>query len=183
MDATFGRSGSTTIPFTGSTWRIPAFGAVQSDGKILNVGSVRNGNFVFTLARLNTNGTLDTTFNSTGKVTKALGTSSAIPTGIAIQSDGKIIAIGRAIETTYQVFYLVRYNSDGSLDSTFGTGGVVSTAFGTVDDTPSAIVIQPSDGKILVAGQTSNGTRTSIALARYNTNGSLDTSFDSSGNW
>ena len=78
-------------------------------------------------------------------------------------------------------FAVVRYNTDGSLDSTFGTSGKVTTPFGTRDDEAYAITIQ-TDGKIVAAGRSSMGAGNfDFALARYNANGTLDTSFDLDG--
>src|SRR5262249_21955485 len=92
--------------------------------------------------------------------------------GVAIQADGKIVVVGIA-STDLAV---ARYNSDGSLDTSFDGDGKVTTNFGAIDSA-QRVTIQ-SDGKIVVAG----GTGTSgLALARSNANGSLDTDFDGDG--
>jgi len=101
---------------------------------------------------------------------------------VALQS-GKIIAAGHSVLAGQGVIALVRYNTDGSLDTAFGSSGIVRTAVPSVNAVATAVVVQPgvlpADDKILVAGSTfvpSTGT-TGIVLVRYNTNGSLDTGF------
>ncbi|MCP3690214.1 MAG: hypothetical protein GY784_17565, partial [Gammaproteobacteria bacterium] len=94
-----------------------------------------------------------------------------------VQADGKILVMGESdIDGDYD-FALVRYNTDGSLDTTFDSDGIVTTDFGNGDDYAYDIVTQ-SDGKILVVGQSSNGSNDDISLVRYNADGSLDTSFN-----
>ena len=121
---------------------------------------------------------LDTSFGTGGKLTTAFGSTTDHANAIALQSDGKIIAAGRAYIGYSNVFALARYNTDGSLDISFGTGGKVTTAFGTSVDYATAIALQ-SDGKIVVAGASSTGAYSTVfALARYNADGSLDSSFE-----
>jgi uncharacterized delta-60 repeat protein len=98
---------------------------------------------------------------------------------VAVQSNGKIVIAG----VTNSESLVARYNADGSLDTSFGTGGWTATVFNkSSDDGATAVAIQPADGKILVggAGNTSHGAHYSF-LARYNTNGTLDTTFGSNG--
>jgi uncharacterized delta-60 repeat protein len=102
---------------------------------------------------------------------------------IALQIDGKIVAVGSAYNNGAMRCAIARYKADGTLDTTFGTGGIVSTSIG-YSCWAKAVAIQ-SDGKIVIAGFTSDGNtpeHVRIALARYNTNGSLDsTGFNSGG--
>jgi uncharacterized delta-60 repeat protein len=77
-------------------------------------------------------------------------------------------------------FAIVRYNTDGSLDSTFGTGGKLTTPIGSGDDNADSVVLQ-SDGKIVVAGDSGNGSNSDFAVLRYNSGGSLDTTFGTGG--
>ncbi|MEH2403919.1 DUF4347 domain-containing protein, partial [Nostoc sp.] len=171
LDTTFSSDGKVTTSFGLLTTDIGHSVAIQADGKIIVAGTDGND---FALARYNTNGSLDTTFSSDGKVTTDLGFI-AVDIGYttAVQADGKILVAG----VSNGDFALVRYNSDGSLDTTFSSDGKVTTDFGllTIDSIYSLVV--QADGKILVAGQ-SNG---DFALARYNSDGSLDTSFSSDG--
>src|SRR5712691_1227384 len=121
-------------------------------------------------------GSLDTSFDTDGIVTTPFGTSADEARAVAVQSDGKIVVAGRAtIGSTFD-FALARYNADGSLDTSFGTGGKVTTAIGTSTDEAYAIALQ-SDGKIVVGGRATIGSNFDFALARYNTDGTLDTSF------
>ena len=156
--------------------------AMQSDGKILFAGNSENGgNYLFALARFNTDGTIDNTFDGDGKVTTDFTTTlnaGEYGFSVIVQSDGKIIVAGYSDGD----FALVRYNVNGSLDTSFSTDGKLTTSFGGYEYANSVIV--QSDGKILVAGQCGSSVYSSpwdFALVRYNADGSLDTSFDSDG--
>jgi uncharacterized delta-60 repeat protein len=166
---------------------ITAAVAIQSDGKIVAAGGsynfASNGgtNDGFELARYNTDGSLDISFGTGGKVVTPFG-GYAVASAVAIQSDGKIVAAGRSLIGNVSNFALARYNTNGSLDTTFGMGGKVVTLIGG-SSFASAVAIQ-SNGKIVAAGNTRPNLGFSFlyfALARYNTNGSLDTSFGSGG--
>jgi uncharacterized delta-60 repeat protein len=138
--------------------------ALQNDGKFLIASEAEvAGNTDFSLRRYNTNGSLDTTFT---EVITPIGAGNEKPQDIALQSNGKIILAGSSYNGTNDDFALVRYNPDGSLDSTFGTGGKVTTAFGSSSDIARTIAIQ-ANGKIVVGG-TTLGTTNDFALARYN---------------
>jgi len=147
----------------------------QADGKILVAGF--NG-----LALYNSNGTLDTStrFDSTG------GQDSLRPNSITVQADGKTLVagfIGHASDASDRDFALARYNSDGTLDTSFANDGIAITDFGDTVDEGFSVTVQ-ANGKILVAGTTSANAFSGnfdFALARYNSNGSLDTSFDGDG--
>ena len=122
---------------------------------------------------------LDLTFGTGGRVTTSVGGFQDHAEDLAVQADGKIIAVGSAFVSdgtrADNEFALARYNVDGSLDLTFGTGGKVVTDFFGDDDRAKAVAIQ-GDGKIIVAGYARNGADLSsvdFALARYNPDGSL----------
>jgi uncharacterized delta-60 repeat protein len=119
-------------------------------------------------------GELDLTFAG-GRVTTDLG---GIDSGAAIaaQRDGKLVVAGRTTAGGDEDFALVRYNVNGGVDPTFGSGGRVITGFGGELDSPHGVVIQP-DGRIVAAGFTDAGGSRDFALARYFPNGSLDPSF------
>jgi uncharacterized delta-60 repeat protein len=134
-------------------------------------------------------GALDPEFSGDGVVTTQLGTRSSFVTAIAIQPDGRIIAAGTSNGSkTDRDFTLVRYRNDGTLDNTFGSGGKVATAMGKKSESINALALQ-TDGKIIAAGGVDlyNGpsypfdSNTAFALARYNINGTLDTSFGNRG--
>jgi uncharacterized delta-60 repeat protein len=158
-------SWSTVVPFNVSAL------AIQTDGRVIAAG----GDFF--VMRLNTDGGPDTSFGVNGIARTYMGGSA---NSVAIQKDGKIIAGGYGCpgcpEPDYSGFVLVRYNGDGSLDSSFDFDGKVETGITGVDRAYS-LALQ-SDGKILAAGICgwchNNG---DFALIRYNPNGSLDTSF------
>ncbi len=121
-------------------------------------------------------GDLDGTFGIGGKVTTDFVGAAR---GIAVQPDGKIVTAGATLGVTLD-FALARYNPDGSLDATFGTGGKVTTDFAGSNEQAFAVALQ-QDGKIVAAGTTGNGTGSDFALARYNPDGSLDATFGTDG--
>lgn len=127
-------------------------------------------------------GDLDRTFNGDGRVVTDLGQLEAIE-DLAVQRDGKIVVAGTtANETTFVgQFALARYTRDGSLDTSFGSRGKVTTEFGQSGSGAYAVALQ-GDGKIVVAGVTRGGPAgADIALARYRPDGSLDASFGGDG--
>lgn len=125
-------------------------------------------------------GSLDLSFSSDGRVTTPIGTFDDEARAIILQSDGKILVAGHSYGIADYDFAVVRYNSDGTLDNTFGTSGIVTTPIGSGDDKARSIALQ-SDGKIVVAGYSYTGSADAIALARYNTDGTLDNTFDGNG--
>ena len=125
-------------------------------------------------------GDLDPTFGSGGKVrTDFFGYFDAAY-AVAVQSDGKIIAAGSASDGISYGFGLVRYNFNGSLDTTFGNGGKVLTHFFGYSGGSQSVAIQ-GDGRIVAAGYTLIENQSYFALARYNSDGSLDSSFGKNG--
>ncbi len=129
-----------------------------------------------------TAGALDTTFDTDGIVTTSITSGGDIATGVAVQADGRIVAVGNAyaLSNTDADFTVTRYLSNGSLDTSFGTAGIVTTSIGSGFDEAFDVAIQ-GDGKIVVAGRTNSSGTYQFAVARYNVNGSLDTSFDGDG--
>ncbi|MEH2074483.1 MAG: putative Ig domain-containing protein [Nostoc sp.] len=171
LDTSFDSDGKATTDIGSGTTDTGRSIALQADGKIL-VAGVSNNNFA--LVRYNSNGSLDTNFNTTGKVTTDIGSSTNDSAySVAIQGDGKILVAGGSFNN----FALVRYDSNGDLDTSFGNSGKVTTDIGLkTSDTAYSVSVQ-ADGKILVAGSSTNN----FALVRYNSNGSLDTSFNTTG--
>jgi uncharacterized delta-60 repeat protein len=115
---------------------------------------------------------LDSSFGSAGKVTTDVTGRYEEVRALVIEPDGQIVAAGVAGTGVDQDFALARYNLDGSLDRTFGTGGVVITDFSGGSDAAWALVLQP-DGKLVAAGVASGD----FGLVRYNADGSLDVGF------
>jgi uncharacterized delta-60 repeat protein len=184
LDTSFSGDGKlTTNVFGGQDYAYAL--AIQADGKILAAGAanVNAASFFnrFTLVRYNSNGSLDTSFGSAGIVSTDFFGNNSEATAIALQPDGKIVVAGLANDGSANQFALVRYLANGSLDASFGSGGKVTTSFFGFDDSATAVRLQ-ADGKIVVAGQAyPGGANDQFALARYNSNGSLDTSFGTGG--
>jgi uncharacterized delta-60 repeat protein len=175
-DTSFGSQGKAIANFGSWAWGQSV--AIQSDGKILIAGSYLDAgaNTDFALARLESDGRLDTSFGVGGKLATDLGPTGAAEMNVsmALQPDGKIVVVGRSNND----FAVARYNSNGTLDSSFdpvGHDGIVTTDFGS-SDSANSVALQP-DGKIVVAG----GNYGNYLLARYNLDGSLDGTFDGDG--
>lgn len=147
--------------------------SVQNDGKIVVSGLTGPyGNYDFGLVRYNSDGSLDNSFGTGGKVKTTIGVNANWKNSVAIQSDGKILVAGFSNNSPNNDFILVLYNGDGSLDNTFGSGGIVTTDFGSYDDRAYSAAIQ-GDGKIVVTGTSYNGTDFDFAIARYNNSGTV----------
>lgn len=170
LDLSFGNGGKVITPFDNSTSDFAYAAAIQPDGKIVSAGGISD----FLLARHNPDGSLDKTFGTGGKVVTPIGSFTDRGFALAIQADGKIVAAGATL-SNFHDFAIVRYNTDGTLDGTFGNGGKVTTAIGTSDDFAYSIAIQ-ADGKIIAAGFTYNMNE-DFALVRYNSDGTLDNTF------
>lgn len=163
--------------------------AMQSDGKIVVVGTGVNNKTTtsedFRIVRYNSDGSLDATFGNNGKVTTDLFNNSPDQAlSLVIQSvDGKLVVLGDTNVNGMIKFALVRYNSDGNIDINFGDNGKVTTDFGNNTNGATSLVIQ-SDGKLIAGGSVYidySGGDNRFALARYNPDGNLDTSFGNGG--
>lgn len=174
--ARYNRDGSLDSSFNGSGVRTTDLGSgthllytvtVLSSGKIVAAGT-SDGNFA--LVRYNSNGSLDTSFDQDGMLITALGNAES-QSSMVMQADGKYVLAGT--DSNYDIA-VMRFNSDGSLDNSFGTAGKVTTDLGG-SETANSVTVQ-ADGKILVVGSSD----TDFALVRYNTDGSLDNSFNGS---
>ena len=191
-DTSFGNGGALTTSFGGNFAAASAV-MVQPDGKIVVAGTVDfnpdvpGSGLDFALARYNPSGTLDGSFGKGGKVVFDFFGSFDQANGAVLQPDGKIIVVGSASYDSVNRdigFALARFNSDGSTDFGFGSGGKQISDFFGAGAKANGVVLQP-DGKFVVAGTASDSaTRpvaTDIALARYNSDGSLDSGFGSGG--
>jgi uncharacterized delta-60 repeat protein len=185
LDPTFGAGGEALYPADIS----PTCAALQPNGDIVVAGG---SGFRFGLQRYHADGSLDVYFGSAGTVrTIILGFTDVI-SDVSIQPDGKIIAVGVALNKfafpQRSDFALARYNSDGSLDPTFGAGGKVTTDFAGLPDMANAVAVQ-GDGKIVVVGASDVNAFfppfglpvNQFSIARYNADGSLDSTFGSGG--
>lgn len=152
--------------------------ALQADGKIVLAGGSVSSMVV---ARYNTDGSADTGFGGTGRVAVTGGL--VVAYGVAVQGDGKIVAAGTGLGSggVNLDFAMVRLLADGTLDSGFGTGGVVTTELGTTDDEANSVALQ-ADGKIVLGGRTGNGAASGdLAVVRYLSDGTLDPAFGTGG--
>jgi uncharacterized delta-60 repeat protein len=191
LDPTFGTGGQVTTDFNRSTDIANAV-ALQPDGKLVVVGQTYTNNDYtgedFAVARYNVDGTLDTTFGARGKVKTDFPGLAAVASSVLVQPDGKILVAGGAFPnfTFLGDFELVRYNPDGSLDTSFGNGGIVTTSFPGQGSYAFALALQ-SDGKIIAAGtdfvnfSSEDNSDTDFALERYNPDGTPDTTFGNGG--
>ncbi len=196
LDTSFGNGGTMTTSASSAggddehVWGL----ALQPDSKIVAAGEAvtATGGFDVALARFNPNGTLDTSFGTGGKVTTAIGPGARRDNAfqVGVVDDGKILVAGFADMgpgAGGRNFMLARYNPDGTLDGTFGSGGIVIMLVAPGDsrdqvDT-NGMVIDPA-GRIIVGGGANMGTGAgglNFALARYYSDGSLDSSFGGDG--
>lgn len=186
----YGAPGALDTSFGGGKMMLPGgasddyayAAALQADGKLVIAGRAAEHGGDFALIRLDRDGNVDTSFGNGGRVLTDFAGSSETIYALAIQPDGKIVAAGvSTVAGSGNDFALARYNVDGSLDASFGTGGKVTTPVGPDADTGSAVLVQP-DGTILVGGD-SNRVTTGVdfALARYTSAGALDPSFGTAG--
>jgi len=181
LDSTFGSRGIVTTAVGGRDQDYASGIAIQPNGKILVAGTTLGPSLqtLIALVRYNPNGSLDTTFGSNGKVTTTIG-SDAVANALALQPDGRIVVAGSSGEPRRDVFALARYNGNGALDPTFGSGGIVTTEIGGADDAAYAVGLQ-RDGKIVAAGRSRTGTQDRLAIVRYTSRGALDSGFGSGG--
>ena len=183
LDPSFGAGGRVTTDFAGDDDEAYAVG-VQTDGRIVVAGFATTGaGLDFALVRYRADGSLDPSFGAGGRVTTDFAGGDDNAFGLAIQSDGRIVVAGVAVNArTDGDFALVRYRADGSLDPSFGAGGRVTTDFAGGYDEADGLSIQ-GDGRIVVSGGRDlvEDTSGAFALARYQANGSLDTSFGAYG--
>lgn len=188
LDTTFRSTGKDYLQFTASGMTQDTL--VQPDNKIILVGGCSSAlvtGLVYCMIRLNADGTFDSGFGTaqgnSGFVyvnVPTFGTTIFGSSGVALQNDGKIVVAGaKATSPTISQVALIRFNSDGSPDSSFGTSGFVYTTVNG-NDLANKVLIQP-DGKILVVGTSGTSSNYRQIIIRYLSNGTPDTSFGSSG--
>jgi uncharacterized delta-60 repeat protein len=170
LDTNFGTDGVVSTSF-GAASTAHAI-ALQTDGAIVLAGDAGGD---FALARKQSDGAADTLFSGDGRVTTDIG-GNDVARGVLVQADGKIVVVGETSLAGGQAV-IVRYNADGSFDDHFGIGGFAMTKFGAASGAGAFDVAAQADGKLVVAGYASGD----FAVARFNTNGTLDTTFDADG--
>ena len=170
LDTTFGTNGKVATGF--GLGQDAAFAvALTPDGKIVTVGYAYNGaDYDFAVARFDPGGSLDTMFDSDGKVTTDFGSGSDGAWAVAVLGDGRIVAAGEAYNGVDIDLAIARYNADGTLDAGFDSDGKAAHDFGSGDDAAIAMDIL-EDGRMLVAGYADNGADYDFAVARYDADG------------
>lgn len=185
IDNSFGTNGKTIFAVDSKTFDNGLSVALQSDGKII-VYVIKEDFTTFTttqyLYRFTTGGIADNTFGTAGRtqVNLVFNNTGNYNQRIAIQTDNKILVTGSVQETGSLNFGLIRYTANGLTDNSFNSGNPVSTDFNGFDDDAYTTTLQ-SDGKIVVAGRSLQAGGLKLGIARYNTNGTLDNSFDTDG--
>ncbi len=181
LDPEFGNGGKVLSNF-GSNHEYSKAIIMQSDGKIV-IGGYRGNswNYDFALIRYLQNGTVDVDFGINGLVTTDIIEDDYLY-DIEILPDGKFLAVGFTENISGQIdVAIVKYNNDGSIDTSFGINGLVITAIGTSSDYGYTLSLQ-SDGKFIVSGYYKvTSTNHNVFVARYNSDGSLDLSFGTTG--
>ena len=197
IDSSFGKYGADTftvqniIPSTYQGANLRCI-SIQPDGKIVAAGTAwytAGTNFLSNtlVMRLNKNGTLDTTFGDKGTVRTNINSSTGLSideaNGIAVQPDGRIIIAGSTYDYVQHRFLVVRYNTDGSVDNSFGSGGANTFSISGYDDEAFAIKVL-DNGKIVIAGESYlhiTDYSYTVALMRLKQNGYADTDFGKQG--
>jgi uncharacterized delta-60 repeat protein len=187
LDLAFGSGGKVFPDFGGAASAKTVI--LEPDGKIIVGGPVFHASGDFGLIRFNTDGSLDPTFGSGGKVITNFFTVGGFESfdslnALVLQPDGRIIAAGTSFDNGRFVFALARYNNDGSLDTSFGESGKLVTSPSPFDSGANAVALQP-DGKIIAAGSVgrsfSSPPMSDFALIRYDSKGGLDLAFGNGG--
>lgn len=185
LDTTFDLDGKKHFGFASQN-DYGEFVLIQPDNKIIAGGksSLTGGNLSFSLARMHPDGSFDNTFGISGKVTTTYGTEGFEAVAGALQADGKIVVVGSSFINaglgTSQIT-VVRYNTDGTLDTSFDSDGIVLTQISASNEDFGKTVKMQPDGKIVVAVQARINLNWDFVLVRYNTDGSLDATFDNDG--
>lgn len=177
LDQSFGAGGKVK-----SARGVATSAVLQSDGKMVVGGTYDTGSSNgFMVARYNSNGTLDGTFGNAGVTKTAIGSGEAFSFGIGLLSDGRIVVGGYSATTQDHDFTVACYNANGTLDQTFGTGGIATTDFsGGTDDIAYALAVQ-RDNKIVLGGRSGDYPTFNFAIARYTSTGQLDQTFGTGG--
>jgi uncharacterized delta-60 repeat protein len=180
-DAGFGSGGTVATPVGDGSFATVTALALRSDGKLLAAGTAADGGIAkFALARYNPDGSLDTSFGSGGVVLTPVGTGDAVLDALFLDSDGRAIVAGSAKDGARDEFALARFLPDGSLDTSFGSSGIVLTAVGS--DGASGAGSLAADGTgLLAAGVASDGGVAKFALVRYDESGAPDPAFGPAG--
>ncbi len=183
LDAGFGSAGEVTTGFGTKTDDLGRGVAIDSQGRIVAVGSSNDGlggPSDFAVARFTSTGSPDGGFAGAGKVLTSVRSGDDAAAAVAIDSQDRVVVAGRSSNGLNDDIAVVRYRTDGTLDTSFGGTGKVTTPVGSGLDRANAVAID-SQGRIVVAGPTFNGTKDNFAVVRYRADGGLDTTFTGTG--
>lgn len=175
LDPTFGTAGQLTLPLPQAFTVGDA--ALQPDGKLVIAGSYGPGPFDFGLVRLLPSGAVDPSFDGDGVVTTDFG-ASEVGQSVIVLADGRLVVGGHRAAAVTDLA-LARYLADGSLDTTFGNGGLATGDSGATEVTEQ--LIELPNAKLVIGGWTNDANAEDFLLARFHPDGALDTSFGSSG--
>ena len=187
FDTTFNDSGIVVIPNFNESYAYETI--IKDDGKILIAGTAADPNFIFSTLcmQLNSDGSLDSTFGINGFATPRFFAGDEFANGMALQADGKIVLAGSVLDAGgHNMPSLVRLNQNGSLDTTFGVGGVAIISVTEIDNKFNNVFLQ-ADGKIVASGHFDQGLTLSgqfdfdILVARFTADGIIDSTFGTSG--
>lgn len=194
LDLTFGNNGMVSSVFPGRNFTVLGKGnssILQPDDKIIVVGAVKNTQAPFqqdfAVARFNADGTLDNTFGTNGLVVTDMGSDDEIASAVALQGNGKIVVIGNRDTTFSGVFTtsnyeIIRYNTNGSIDNTFGTNGkIIGVSVDYISSTANNIAIKDDDRIIVVGTYGFYIDTTSIILRGFTADGNFDNTFGTNG--
>jgi len=180
LDNTFGIGGNVITKIGNKDDKATSV-KIDKNGSIFVGGYTWTGSkYDFTLVKYKSDGTLDTRFSNGGIITTSVGIFDDMANSLAIQNDGKIIQSGISERVLNLEFAIVRYNSDGTLDNSFGTGGIVTTAIGTLDNRSQSVALC-NDNRIILAGYSNTVTDNNFTVVKYNQDGSLDNTFGVAG--
>ncbi|MCF6130116.1 T9SS type A sorting domain-containing protein [Flavobacterium sp. AS60] len=175
LDTTFATNGLVTLPVPDGFSSFTARGFYIYPDSSMLVGAfmytASNSNANYVLTRFLSDGTLDTNFGTNGFSITNINSGSSEPRTINVQADEKIVFSG----SCYLNFVMIRYNTDGTLDTTFNTTGIVKTNFGATSICSDALI--ESDGKIILVGNIGDD----FGCVRYNSNGTIDSAFGTNG--
>ena len=177
LDTSFGGNGKLPQVFVPNLASVAGALALLPNGKFLVAGTCSDlGDNDFCVLRFNADGSIDSTFGTSGATITPVGVGDDRAGSMLTQPDGKIVVAGTCNNGVDRDFCAARYLPNGTLDASFGSGGKVITAFSNRDDALGTMALQP-DGKLVLAGSCDNGTIATVCALRYEINGALDTGF------
>jgi uncharacterized delta-60 repeat protein len=182
VDTSFGTAGTVDTDLTQSAFEGIEDLAFQADGRIVVAGfATIGGQQVFALARYTTAGALDTSFGFLGGMLTDIGPSDDHATAVAIDSSGRAVVAGYAVNGTSSQYAVARYGVNGLPDTTFDGDGKLTTSFGAQSAAQATDAVIDASGRVVVVGLTVDGTAIVASAARYLSTGALDTTFDGDG--